>query len=103
MLAKCRKGARKRRIPFFLPSDDDHQRFGSLVPKRLYGNAIGRNYARRRLREYFRRNKSAFPVRCQMIVRLYSAPADWEKFLIELERCLVIASKKASQLWADSE
>ncbi len=81
---------------FFLPSDAAIRQFGSLVPRRLFGTAVGRNYARRRLREYFRRNKELFPVNCQILVRLYAAPKDWNDFFVELDRLLKVARKKAA-------
>lgn len=57
---------------------------------------MGRNYARRRLREYFRRNKELFPVNSQVLVRLYVAPKDWNAFFVELDRLLNVARKKAA-------
>ncbi|MBD3165362.1 hypothetical protein GF324_02075 [bacterium] len=83
------KGARFRRHPFFLPSP--RRRFASVVPGRIFRSAVKRNYARRRLREFYRRNKSLFPDRTDLVIRLYEAPSDWNRFLDHLEGLLARA------------
>lgn len=65
---------------------------------RPFGGAIGRNYARRRLREYFRRNKGLFPDRTELLVRMYHAPVDWDSFLDQLERLLAQAGKQRDRM-----
>lgn len=57
---------------------------------------MGRNYARRRLREYFRRNKDLFPPDHNTLIRLYRVPHDWDTFLGEIERLLAKARRKLS-------
>lgn len=76
---------------FFSPSPDHIRRVGTLVPRRLYGTAVGRNRARRRLREFYRRNRDVFPLGHELIIRLHQAPDDWNAFFARLERLLAKA------------
>lgn len=71
---------------------------GTLVPLRVFGNAVERNYARRRLREYYRLNKELFPDRFSTLIRLYKRPDDWSYFLRQLQRLLSIAREKAARM-----
>lgn len=70
---------------------------GSLVPRRLYGTAVGRNYARRRLREFYRRNRSLFPEGSELIVRLYARPDDWDALLATITAMLGRARRKLAR------
>ncbi|HEB85166.1 MAG TPA: hypothetical protein ENI92_09230 [Bacteroidetes bacterium] len=74
------------------------RRFGSLVPRRAFGGAVGRNYARRRLREYFRCNRELFPDNTDLLVRLYEAPLDWEAFLLHLGELLRRAGRLRARM-----
>ncbi|MFH0882425.1 MAG: ribonuclease P protein component [bacterium] len=55
-----------------------------IVPLRPFGGAVQRNYARRRLREFFRHNRDLFPPNQDVLIRLHIAPADWDRFLEEI-------------------
>lgn len=59
-----------------------------IVPVRPFGGAIKRNYARRRLREFFRRNRELFPSDRDVLLRLFIAPDNWDRFLGEIEGLL---------------
>lgn len=73
-------------VTLFLPSA--RRRFGCIVPIKPFGGAIGRNYARRRLREFFRRNKHLFPGETDLLVRIYKPPDEWDRFLKLLTQLL---------------
>ena len=55
-----------------------------IVPVRPFGGAVRRNYARRRLREFFRRNRNLFPMDRDVLLRLYIAPDNWDRFFEEI-------------------
>jgi ribonuclease P protein component len=57
-----------------LPGTDD--RFAVTVPKRI-GNAVRRNYARRRIREYYRHNRPLFES-MTIIFHLLQWPENWD-------------------------
>jgi ribonuclease P protein component len=52
-----------------------------IVPLRPFGSAVKRNYARRRLREFYRLNRDRFPRGHDVLLRLFTAPGDWDRFL----------------------
>lgn len=54
------------------------------MPKRVARTAVKRNYARRRIREFFRLNKEMFPENTDCLFRLYSYPVNWETFFKNL-------------------
>ncbi|MCB2198460.1 ribonuclease P protein component [bacterium] len=62
---------------------------------RPFGGAIKRNYARRRLREYFRLNRDLFPDGHDTLVRLFRAPDDWDHFFSQLDELLSEARRMA--------
>ncbi|MBZ0264564.1 ribonuclease P protein component [bacterium] len=64
------------------------RRFAVVVPKAVAANAVRRNYARRRIREYFRRNKIKFPAETDMLLKIYKYPKDWNRFFSSLETLL---------------
>lgn len=81
--------------PFFLPSSQ--RRFGMIVPLRPFGNAVKRNYGRRRLREFFRQNKALFPDNHDLLIRLFQQPDDWDRFLNHVESLLERARRLAEE------
>ena len=80
---------------FVLPEPDgSRSRLGLSAPRRV-GNAVARNRVRRRLREIFRRNRSALPadpVRIVVNLRASATAASFEElsrdFLSTLARAL---------------
>ena len=66
-----------------------------IVPLRPFGNAVKRNYGRRRLREFFRQNKALFPDNHDLLIRLFQQPDDWDTFLKHVESLLERARQLA--------
>jgi ribonuclease P protein component len=68
------------------------------VATRAVGGAIQRNRAQRKLREFYRRNKSLLPDKFHFLFVLKSEPNDWhelEEKLRALLRSLPMASPSA--------
>ena len=63
-----------------------------IVPIRPFGGAVPRNYARRRLREFFRLNRELFPENHDVLLRLFQPPAEWRSFLDQIATLLQRAS-----------
>jgi ribonuclease P protein component len=70
-----------------LPNDETSH-FGLIVPLKPFKSAVKRNYARRRLREFYRLNKNLFPENQEVIIRLFVAPDNWSKFLEQITKLL---------------
>ena len=51
------------------------RRLGITISKKA-GNAVQRNYVKRRLREYFRLNKELFPINSDIIITVKHGAAD---------------------------
>lgn len=58
------------------------------VPIKPFGGAVRRNYAKRRLREFFRREKYLFPEKTDILIRLDQPPEDWDQLLDTLRSLL---------------
>ncbi len=71
---------------------------GSIVPIRTFGGAVQRNYARRRLREFYRRNKSLFPENTDILIRLYTVPSKWDGLLLQISGMLKTVKTKRETL-----
>jgi len=55
---------------------------------RSVGNAVRRNRARRKLREFYRRNKALFPDKTHYLIVLRNEPEDWRDLEDRLRRLL---------------
>lgn len=55
-----------------------------IIPLRPFGGAVARNRARRKIREFYRRNRSLFPDGVDLLVRLFADPRDWDRFFEQL-------------------
>jgi len=75
---RIRESGKKVRVGefllFFLPQTE--AKFAVTVPKRI-GNAVQRNYARRRIREYYRRNRALFSS-MTILFHLTRLPENWD-------------------------
>jgi len=68
-----------------------------MVPLRPFGAAVKRNYARRRLREFLRRNRGILPADKDVLIRLHVAPSDWDRFLGEIAKLLERIEKDGNE------
>jgi ribonuclease P protein component len=71
--------------PFFLPASERKIAFAA---KRTVGNAVKRNRARRKLREFYRQHKSLFPNNYHYILLLRNEPPDWNSLEERLRNLL---------------
>jgi ribonuclease P protein component len=60
----------------------------AFATPRSVGNAARRNRARRKLREFYRRNKSLFPDKTHYLIVLRNEPEDWTDLEDRLRRFL---------------
>lgn len=74
-----------------------------IVPLRPFRNAVNRNYGRRRIREFYRLNKLLFPENCDLLVRLFRAPDDWDVFFHHLEELLERARSDMKSIKSDHD
>ena len=59
-----------------------------MVPIGKVGSAVARNYARRRLREFYRCNRELFPEKTEILVKLKKAPESWNNLFGQIKEIL---------------
>ena len=84
----------------YLRGDSEPARLG-LVASRKMGNAVVRNRAKRRAREWFRRHRQV-PAGADVVIilRRQAAEMPWDELLHELDKSLARAHKKARKTFA---